>query len=72
MTKKKQEPEVSEGDPAEMKPKARKKKAAAEPEIVEASPAEPEAVKAKPAKKAAKKATSAAVGKKSCGADIAL
>ncbi len=66
MTKKKQEPEVSEGDPAEIKPKARKKKAAAEPEIVEAAPpsAEPEAVKAKPAKKAAKKATSAAVGKK--------
>ena len=57
MTKKKQEPEVSEGDPAEIKPKARKKKAAAEPEIVEA-------VKAKPVKKAVKKAKSAAAEKK--------
>jgi 23S rRNA pseudouridine2605 synthase len=56
VTKKKQEVEspAPEGDSAELKPKARKKKVAAAPEIVEA--AEPEAVKAKPAKKAVKKA----------------
>ena len=66
MTKKKQEPEVSEGDPAETKPKARKKKVTTEPEIVEAavSAGEPEAAKAKPAKKAAKRTKSAAAEKK--------
>ena len=66
MTKKKQEPEVSESDPAEIKPKARKKKVATEPEIVEAavSAAEPEAAKARPVKKAAKKVKSALVKKK--------
>jgi len=60
MTKKKQEVEspAPESDPAEIKPKVRKKKVSTEPEIAEtaAPPAEPEAVKAKPAKKAAKKA----------------
>ena len=58
MTKKKQAIGVSEGTSAEIKPKTRKKKVAAGPEIVEAvaSTAEPEPAKAKPAKKAAKKA----------------
>jgi 23S rRNA pseudouridine2605 synthase len=65
VTKKKQAVEVSEGDPAETKPKALKKKAAAKPETVEAAAplAQPEAVKAKPAKKAAKKAKSEAAEK---------
>ena len=73
MTKKKQEPEVSEGDSAETKPKARKKKVATESEIVEAAvpAAEPEAVNAKPAKKAAKKAKSAA-GEKEVAAQASL
>ena len=66
MTKKKTESPVPEGDSAELKPKARKKKVAAEPEIVEAAApvVEPEAAKAKPAKKAAKKAKSATAEKK--------
>jgi 23S rRNA pseudouridine2605 synthase len=56
VTKKTTEAPAPEGDPAEIKPKARKKKVAAEPELAESSvAAEPEVELAKPAKKAAKK-----------------
>ena len=68
MTKKKQELEspAPEADSAELKPKARKKKVAAEPENTEAAPTliEPEAKVAKPAKKAAKKAKPAVAEKR--------